>query len=113
MARSSHAACHAFFTVRRAGSDAQLSPWFAHRNHLHPVVHRAQDATGVRAVDGLKLTPHGLRHSGLTYLGASGASALNLQLHGRHASIQMTDKYLHMTSVEALRHLADMHDRAG
>lgn len=30
--------------VRRAGGDAQLSPWFAHRNHLHPVVHRAQDA---------------------------------------------------------------------
>ena len=30
--------------VRRTGSDAQLSPWFAHRNHLHPVVHRAQDA---------------------------------------------------------------------
>ena len=30
--------------VRRAGADAQLSPWFAHRNHLHPVVHRAQDA---------------------------------------------------------------------
>ena len=30
--------------VRRAGNDAQLSPWFAHRNHLHPVVHRAQDA---------------------------------------------------------------------
>ena len=29
---------------RRAGGDAQLSPWFAHRNHLHPVVHRAQDA---------------------------------------------------------------------
>ena len=79
---------------------------------FHHALHRAQDATGVRAVDGLKLTPHGLRHSGLTYLGASGASALNLQLHGRHASIQMTDKYLHMTSVEALRHLADMHDRA-
>lgn len=30
--------------VRRAGADAQLSPWLAHRNHLHPVVHRAQDA---------------------------------------------------------------------
>ena len=30
--------------VRRAGGDAQLSPWFAHRNHMHPVVHRAQDA---------------------------------------------------------------------
>ncbi len=30
--------------VRRAGGDAQLSPWFAHRNHMHAVVHRAQDA---------------------------------------------------------------------
>ncbi len=30
--------------VRRSGTDAQLSPWFAHRNHLHPAVHRAQDA---------------------------------------------------------------------
>ncbi|MEO8936550.1 MAG: helix-turn-helix domain-containing protein [Burkholderiaceae bacterium] len=30
--------------LRRAGADAQLSPWFAHRNHMHPVVHRAQDA---------------------------------------------------------------------
>ena len=30
--------------VRRAGADPQLSPWFAHRNHMHPVVHRAQDA---------------------------------------------------------------------
>ncbi len=29
---------------RRAGSDAQLSPWLAHRNHMHPAVHRAQDA---------------------------------------------------------------------
>lgn len=30
--------------VRRTGADPQLSPWFAHRNHMHPVVHRAQDA---------------------------------------------------------------------
>lgn len=29
---------------RRAGNDPQLSPWLAHRNHLHPAVHRAQDA---------------------------------------------------------------------
>jgi transcriptional regulator GlxA family with amidase domain len=29
---------------RRAGSDAQVSPWLAHRNHMHPAVHRAQDA---------------------------------------------------------------------
>jgi transcriptional regulator GlxA family with amidase domain len=29
---------------RRAGDAAQVSPWLAHRNHMHPAVHRAQDA---------------------------------------------------------------------
>jgi transcriptional regulator GlxA family with amidase domain len=29
---------------RRAGGDPQLSPFVAHRNHLHPAVHRAQQA---------------------------------------------------------------------
>ncbi|MDZ7939223.1 MAG: DJ-1/PfpI family protein [Rhodoferax sp.] len=29
---------------RRGAHDPQLSPWLAHRNHLHPAVHRAQDA---------------------------------------------------------------------
>lgn len=30
--------------ARRAGDDPQLSPWLAHRGHLHPAVHRVQDA---------------------------------------------------------------------
>lgn len=30
--------------LRRSGSDPALSPWVAHRNHLHPAVHRVQDA---------------------------------------------------------------------
>jgi transcriptional regulator GlxA family with amidase domain len=30
--------------MRRQGKDPQLSPWLAWRNHLHPAVHRAQDA---------------------------------------------------------------------
>lgn len=30
--------------LRREGGDPQLSPWVMHRNHLHPVVHRVQDA---------------------------------------------------------------------
>lgn len=30
--------------LRREGADPQLSPWVMHRNHLHPVVHRVQDA---------------------------------------------------------------------
>lgn len=28
---------------RRSGDDPQLSPWLCHRNHLNPVIHRAQD----------------------------------------------------------------------
>jgi transcriptional regulator GlxA family with amidase domain len=30
--------------IRRTANDPQLSSWLAHRNHLHPVLHRAQDA---------------------------------------------------------------------
>jgi transcriptional regulator GlxA family with amidase domain len=29
---------------RRSGADPQLSPWLEGRNHLHPAVHRVQDA---------------------------------------------------------------------
>lgn len=30
--------------LRRSGSDPQLSPWLTGRNHIHPSIHRAQDA---------------------------------------------------------------------
>lgn len=30
--------------ARRGGDDPQLSPWLEGRNHLHPALHRAQDA---------------------------------------------------------------------
>ncbi len=30
--------------LRRSGNDPQLSPWLEGRNHLHPVIHRVQDA---------------------------------------------------------------------
>ncbi|AWN53162.1 helix-turn-helix domain-containing protein [Methylobacterium sp. 17Sr1-1] len=30
--------------LRRAGNDPQLSPWLDGRNHLHPAIHRVQDA---------------------------------------------------------------------
>jgi transcriptional regulator GlxA family with amidase domain len=30
--------------MRRSGSDPALSPWVMHRNHIHPAVHRVQDA---------------------------------------------------------------------
>ncbi|MFZ6874625.1 GlxA family transcriptional regulator [Undibacterium sp. Di27W] len=30
--------------MRRSGNDPQLSPWLKHRSHLHPAVHKMQDA---------------------------------------------------------------------
>jgi transcriptional regulator GlxA family with amidase domain len=30
--------------LRRGGSDPQLSPWLEGRNHIHPAIHRVQDA---------------------------------------------------------------------
>lgn len=30
--------------MRRAATDPQLSPWVMHRNHIHPAVHKVQDA---------------------------------------------------------------------
>ncbi|KTS24783.1 AraC family transcriptional regulator [Methylobacterium indicum] len=30
--------------LRRSGHDPQLSPWLTGRNHLHPAIHRVQDA---------------------------------------------------------------------
>ena len=30
--------------LRRGGADPQLSPWLEGRNHVHPAVHRVQDA---------------------------------------------------------------------
>ncbi|WP_237479048.1 GlxA family transcriptional regulator [Lichenibacterium dinghuense] len=38
------AARHLVVYMRRAGSDPQLSPWLDGRNHLHPAIHRVQDA---------------------------------------------------------------------
>lgn len=35
---------HLVVYLRRAGGDPQLSPWLQGRNHLHPALHRAQDA---------------------------------------------------------------------
>jgi len=30
--------------LRRSGTDPQLSPWLEGRNHIHPAIHRVQDA---------------------------------------------------------------------
>ena len=41
---STAVARHMVIYMRRAGNDPQLSPWLAFRNHLHPAIHRVQDA---------------------------------------------------------------------
>lgn len=41
---ASHVARTLVIYMRRSGGDAALSPWVMHRNHLHPAVHRVQDA---------------------------------------------------------------------
>ncbi len=35
---------HLIVYLRRGGDDPQLSLWLEGRNHIHPVIHRAQDA---------------------------------------------------------------------
>jgi transcriptional regulator GlxA family with amidase domain len=42
--------------VRRGAHDPQLSPLLAHRNHLHPAVHRVQDAVSERSTANWTLT---------------------------------------------------------
>ncbi|GAC1451286.1 MAG: helix-turn-helix domain-containing protein [Steroidobacteraceae bacterium] len=69
--------------LRRAGSDAALSPWVMHRNHLHPAVHRVQDA-GARD-PGACWTAHDLA-------ALAGTSARNLaRLFAGHAGCSPLD----------------------
>jgi len=37
--------------TRRGPHDPQISPWLAHRNHMHPAIHRAQDAIAQRMTE--------------------------------------------------------------
>lgn len=41
---AAHVARRLVMYQRRGTHDPQVSPWLAHRNHMHPAVHRAQDA---------------------------------------------------------------------
>jgi transcriptional regulator GlxA family with amidase domain len=69
--------------MRRGPYDPQLSPWLEGRSHLHPVVHRAQDAIAADPA----------RDWSLAALGqAAGASPRNLsRLFMAHAGQTVTD----------------------
>jgi len=69
--------------LRRSGSDPQLSPWLEGRNHIHPAVHRVQDAI---AGDPTKPWPA----SQLARI--AGASARHLsRLFYEHAGMRIAD----------------------
>lgn len=69
--------------LRRSGGDPQLSPWLEGRNHMHPVVHRAQDAVAANPVENWSVER-------LAEL--SGASPRNLsRLFNEHAGMSVTD----------------------
>jgi len=69
--------------MRRGANDPQLSPWLEGRSHLHPAVHRAQDAIAADPA----------RNWSLIELGrAAGASSRNLsRLFMVHAGMTVTD----------------------
>jgi len=78
-------ACARYLVVylRRGGGDPQISPWLEGRNHIHPAVHRAQDAIAADPAH-----PWGLEELAR----AVGASARNLsRLFNEHAAMSVTD----------------------
>lgn len=69
--------------LRRSGNDPQLSPWLEGRNHMHPVVHRAQDAIAGNPAENWSVEK---------LAEASGASPRNLsRLFNEHAGMSVTD----------------------
>lgn len=68
--------------IRRGAHDPQLSPWLEGRNHLHPVVHRAQDEIAANPAYDWSLDALGRR---------AGASARNLsRLFRAHTGLTIT-----------------------
>lgn len=69
--------------MRRGPNDPQLSPWLEGRSHLHPAVHRAQDAIGADPARSWSLAELGR---------VAGASPRNLsRLFMAHAGLTVTD----------------------
>lgn len=82
--------------LRRGGADPQISPWLEGRNHIHPAIHRAQDAVAADpardwSVDGLARV--------------AGSSPRNLsRLFNEHAGMSVTD-YVNRMRIALAREL--------
>ncbi len=82
--------------LRRSGADPQLSPWLEGRNHIHPTVHRVQDAISRDPAKRWNLR-------GLARI--AGASNRHLsRLFHQHAGMNITD-YINRLRVTLAREL--------
>jgi transcriptional regulator GlxA family with amidase domain len=69
--------------LRRAGGDPQLSPWLEGRNHIHPAIHRVQDAVTENPAHSWTVD---------TMADIAGTSRRNLsRLFNDHTGISVTD----------------------
>lgn len=69
--------------LRRSGTDPQLSPWLEARNHVHPAVHRVQDAIASDPTKPLTI-------KSLARIAGSSRRHLS-RLFKEHAGISLTD----------------------
>jgi transcriptional regulator GlxA family with amidase domain len=84
--------------LRRAGADPQLSPWLEGRNHIHPAIHRVQDAIMADPVRAWSL-------GDLAEVGFTSPRHLS-RLFNDHAGMSVTD-YLNRVRVALARELVN------
>lgn len=82
--------------LRRAGGDPQLSPWLEGRNHMHPSIHRAQDAVASDPARDWSV-------EALARVAASSSRNLS-RLFNEHAGMSVTD-YVNRMRVALAREL--------
>jgi len=81
---------------RRSGADPQLSPWLEGRNHLHPAVHRVQDAITANPA-------HGWTLEELASLATTSPRNLT-RLFAKHAAVNPLE-YIHNLRIALAREL--------
>jgi transcriptional regulator GlxA family with amidase domain len=82
--------------LRRGGADPQLSPWLEGRNHIHPAIHRAQDAIAAAPARAWSL-------SALAKIAATSPRHLS-RLFNEHAGMSVT-AYVNLMRVALAREM--------
>ena len=85
---------HMVVYMRRTGADPQLSPWLSGRNHVHPAIHRVQDAIMADPAHGWSLME-------LAGIGAMSARHIS-RLFQEHAGLSVT-AYVNLMRVTLAR----------